>query len=227
MTRASIVTRQDAEACIAMDGHPRRVHIMVERAGTGAEHLAMGTQEIDPGSRIPLHVHEDAEEILFIYGGHGRVQVGAEEFETGPETAVFVPKGTLHGVVNLSGEPLLLTWTFSPPGAEERFRREDAWMHVPRSGEPRGVTSARRWTSSRTPPRPSSRVPPSGPSSTTSSRGTSAGLRLCKEGTGSPRRPSDLATLHADPPEVGVAPKIDAPSAPTRGADRPWVGCDP
>jgi mannose-6-phosphate isomerase-like protein (cupin superfamily) len=123
-----IFRKSDAEFRIAADGSPRAVHLMIEPATAGSAHLAMGTEDVDPGSRIPVHVHEDAEEILFLYAGRGRARVGDEEVEVGPETAVFIPRGAPHGFVNTSEEPARLTWTFSPPGAHEKFR-DATWTH--------------------------------------------------------------------------------------------------
>lgn len=128
-----IFTKQDSERREAQDGHPRSVHIMVEPATAGSAHLAMGLEAVDPGSQIPVHVHPEAEEILFVYAGRGRARVGDREVEVGPETVIFVPKGTPHGLVNTSGGPVQLTWTFSPPGAHEKFRQRDLWKHSARS----------------------------------------------------------------------------------------------
>ena len=127
-----IFSKTDGEERHAHDGYPRTVRLLIGPATAGAAHLAMGTEAVDPGSRIPVHVHDDAEEILFLYAGHGRARVGAEEVEVGPETAVFVPPGAPHGFVNTSAEPARLTWTFSPPGAHEKFRDEAVWKHARR-----------------------------------------------------------------------------------------------
>jgi hypothetical protein len=43
----------------------------------------MGTEEVRPGSQIPARVHPDAEEILFVYEGRGRVRIGDQEVEIG------------------------------------------------------------------------------------------------------------------------------------------------
>lgn len=128
-----IFTKQDSEIREAIDGWPRVVHLMVDAETAGSLHLAMGTEDVDPGSRIPDHVHAEAEEILFLYGGRGRIRIGDVEVEVGPETAVFVPKGVSHGFVTTSGETARLTWTFGPPGEQEKFRNEDRWKHATRS----------------------------------------------------------------------------------------------
>ncbi|MBI4591598.1 MAG: cupin domain-containing protein [Candidatus Rokubacteria bacterium] len=128
-----IVPKREAEWREAEDGFPRSVQLMIEPGTTGAEHLAMGTEEVGPGSQIPVHVHPEAEEILFVYQGSGRARVGAAEVEVGPETAIFIPPGTPHGFVNHTHEPARLTWTFSPPGEQEKFRASGVWK--PRTRE--------------------------------------------------------------------------------------------
>jgi mannose-6-phosphate isomerase-like protein (cupin superfamily) len=130
-----IYGKTDGEERHAHDGYPRTVRLLIEPATAGAAHLAMGTEAVDPGSRIPVHVHADTEEVLFLYAGHGRARVGDEEVEVGPETAIFVPAGAPHGFVNTGAAPACLTWTFSPPGAHEKFRDETVWKHGRR--EPR------------------------------------------------------------------------------------------
>jgi quercetin dioxygenase-like cupin family protein len=130
-----IFGKDDAEHRAAHDGFPRTVHLMIEPTTAGAERLAMGTEVVDPGSRIPVHVHDEAEEILFLYAGRGRARVGAEELEVGPETAIFVPPGAPHGFVTTSSEQARLTWTFSPPGEHQKFRDDAVWQHARR--EPR------------------------------------------------------------------------------------------
>lgn len=125
-----VVTKTGAEQWDAKDGSPRPVHMLIEPSTVGSEHLAMGTQEVPPGSRIRVHLHEQAEEVIFVYQGRLRASVGDEEVELGPETALLIPKGTPHGFVNMSGETVRMTWTFSPAGEQERFRDVERWKHV-------------------------------------------------------------------------------------------------
>lgn len=131
-----VFSKRDSEKRDAKDAFPRAVHMMIEPATAGAEHLAMGTEDVPPGSQIPVHVHDHAEEILFVYTGSGRARVGDEEVDVGPETAIFVPPGMPHGFVNTSGQDAKLTWTFSPPGEHEKFRDDAAWKHARREPRP-------------------------------------------------------------------------------------------
>ena len=118
--------------------------MMIEPATADTERLAMGIEAVDPGSGIPVHVHEHAEEILFVYAGRGRARIGDEEVEVGPETAIFVPPGAPHGFVNTSDADARLAWIFSPPGEHEKFRDEAVWKHARREPPTRGEPPTRR-----------------------------------------------------------------------------------
>ncbi len=118
--------------------------MMIEPATADTERLAMGIEAVDPGSGIPVHVHEHAEEILFVYAGRGRARIGDEEVEVGAETAIFVPPGAPHGFVNTSDAPARLAWIFSPPGEHEKFRDEALWKHARREPPTRGEPPTRR-----------------------------------------------------------------------------------
>ena len=102
---------------------PRQWGIVVSPEGVGSERLSFGVQEVDIGSRIPVHVHDREEEILFFWAGKGICILDDEEFEIVPGSTAYIPIGVWHGVVNTGDEPLKLTWCFSPPGREKAFRR--------------------------------------------------------------------------------------------------------
>ena len=118
----TVIKRQDGEHLQIGDAHARPITILIAPDRTGNRHLAMGVQEMDPGGRIPLHNHPDAEELLFVYGGRARVTLDGQVFDVDPETAILFPQGAWHEIEALEGEPLKLTWTFSPPGYEHTFR---------------------------------------------------------------------------------------------------------
>ncbi|MFP6891749.1 MAG: cupin domain-containing protein [Nitrospinota bacterium] len=102
---------------------PRGWRIQVCPQNTASERLSMGTQEIPPGGRIPVHLHEREEEILFFHAGEGEVEVDGAVHPVGPGMSVFLPPGVSHGVRNTGGLPIKLVWIFSPPGYEEVFRQ--------------------------------------------------------------------------------------------------------
>ncbi|RMF93601.1 MAG: cupin domain-containing protein [Nitrospinota bacterium] len=102
---------------------PRTIYLLMEPSTTQSPTFAMGTEEVDPGSEIPAHLHPDAEEIIFVYGGQGKAMVGDEEADISPGTGIYIPRNTLHRFINTGQEVLRLTWTFIPPGFEHQMRR--------------------------------------------------------------------------------------------------------
>jgi quercetin dioxygenase-like cupin family protein len=101
---------------------PRGWRIQVDPKNTGATHLSMGTQEIPPGGKIPVHLHEVEEEILFFHEGEGEVEIDGTCHEVGPGMSAFLPPGIRHGVHNSGKVSIKMLWIFSPPGYEKVFR---------------------------------------------------------------------------------------------------------
>ena len=115
-------SREDAEVVRIEGEAPRTLYPCVGPGTTGTHHFSMGLQQVDPHSEIPLHSHDDFEEILFVFGGRATATVGDETTEIVPGSVVFIPPRTNHGFVNDHDEPLWLTWTFSPQGFEGYIR---------------------------------------------------------------------------------------------------------
>jgi mannose-6-phosphate isomerase-like protein (cupin superfamily) len=55
---------------------------------------------LEPGQEQKPHRHEGADKIYYIIEGEGLFRVGDREQRCGPETAVFAPSGSDHGVHN-------------------------------------------------------------------------------------------------------------------------------
>ena len=115
-------SKEDAEVVRIEGEAPRTLYPCVEPGTTGTHQFSMGLQQVDPHSEIPLHSHDDAEEILFVFGGRATATVGDETAEIVPGSVVFIPPRTNHGFVNDHDEPLWITWTFSPQGFEGYIR---------------------------------------------------------------------------------------------------------
>jgi quercetin dioxygenase-like cupin family protein len=104
---------------------------------TGSPGMAMGTQALEPGVGIPIHMHEHADEVLFIHAGRGVAVLGGQRKEVGEGDTVFVPRGVWHGVES-RGEAVNLLWVVTPPGLERYFRETGVSPGAP----PRALTPA-------------------------------------------------------------------------------------
>ena len=118
-----IYHKEDAEVVRIEGEAPRTLYTLVEPNTVGTEHFSMGLEEVDPNSEIPLHSHSESEEIIFVYGGHGKAFVGDEVADLKPGTVIYLPPNVEHRFVNTGDEPLWITWTLSPPGFEKQIRR--------------------------------------------------------------------------------------------------------
>lgn len=88
---------------------------------TGSQHMAMGTQDLPAGAGIPLHKHEQSDEILFLHQGTAVAVMGEERVTVKAGATVFVPGGVWHGVES-AGEQASIVWIVTPPGLEGFFR---------------------------------------------------------------------------------------------------------
>ncbi|HEX5705366.1 MAG TPA: cupin domain-containing protein [Pyrinomonadaceae bacterium] len=104
---------------------------------TGSPGMAMGTQALEPGVGIPVHMHEHEDEVLFIHGGRGVAVLGEKKKEVGQGDTVFIPHGVWHGVES-RGEAIDLLWIVTPPGLEGFFRETG----VPPGAPPKVLTPA-------------------------------------------------------------------------------------
>ena len=83
--------------------------------------MALGTQQVPIRAGIPVHRHDEADEVLFVLEGAGFGILGDTRMSIEKGSAVYVPNGVWHGVENPDSE-LLLLWVVAPPGVEAFFR---------------------------------------------------------------------------------------------------------
>ena len=89
----------------------------------GSQRLSVIFEQLVPGDEIPIHLHEDADEVLFIHSGEGIERLGENEHGVRAGSIIYVPQGTWHSLRNTSPtENLNVLAVFSPPGFEGFFR---------------------------------------------------------------------------------------------------------
>ena len=95
---------------------PRTSKLLLAPKFGGVENVSMGMNVTEVGSMIPDHAHIDSEEVLFLISGNAKLVIeGQGEWEIGPETAFYSPKGVKHRLENIGDEPLKLVWVYCPP----------------------------------------------------------------------------------------------------------------
>jgi mannose-6-phosphate isomerase-like protein (cupin superfamily) len=89
---------------------------------------------LKPGEEIGRETHEEHDQFIRIEAGTGLAQLGREEYPLGDGTAVVIPAGVEHNIMNTSSsEPLRLYTLYSPPehpdGTVHRNKADDPENH--------------------------------------------------------------------------------------------------
>jgi mannose-6-phosphate isomerase-like protein (cupin superfamily) len=77
--------------------------------------FSSGIQVLPPGCNVREHGHRQNHELLFIYEGTGRCEIG-------PGSTVLFGRYARHLLENTGDVDMKLFWVFFPPGLEDWFR---------------------------------------------------------------------------------------------------------
>jgi len=81
-----------------------------------AKHSQLVLMSLKPQEEIGEEVHETLDQFFRFEEGEGKVVIEGEEFEVSDGSAVVIPAGTRHNIINTSSEnPLKLYTIYSPP----------------------------------------------------------------------------------------------------------------
>lgn len=70
---------------------------------------------LKPGEEIGMEVHPEHDQFIRIESGKGKAIMNGEEHEISDGSAVVIPAGTQHNVVNTSEEVMKLYTIYTPP----------------------------------------------------------------------------------------------------------------
>jgi mannose-6-phosphate isomerase-like protein (cupin superfamily) len=71
---------------------------------------------IEPGEDIGLETHDDTDQFIRVEGGTGKAVLDGEEHRLEDGSALVIPAGTEHNIINTSrSEPLKLYSVYTPP----------------------------------------------------------------------------------------------------------------
>lgn len=84
--------------------------------------MSMIISQVDPGASIPVHLHRNEDELIFIHTGSGIVTLGDDRIPVSAGAVLYGPRNIWHGVDNTGSS--ILTWcaVYSPPGFEQFFK---------------------------------------------------------------------------------------------------------
>ena len=105
--------------------------VKVDPKNGGSEHMAVVTEDMAPGDRIPVHRHPHADELILIQSGTGRVTLGDKVQEVHAGGIVFIPSDTWIGMENIGKDHLTHVDIWSAHGFEEYMRAISAPSGTP------------------------------------------------------------------------------------------------
>jgi len=80
-----------------------------------AEHMCFGVADFPANAHAPAHVHENAEEIIYVLTGGGEMYFDGKPEPVEAGSCVFIPKGVTHSINNTSNVVMRIAYVFSPP----------------------------------------------------------------------------------------------------------------
>lgn len=90
--------------------------VLVDRDTVGAEDITFAYCRFEAKtSSHKKHIHEDAEEVIYIVSGKGISGVGEAEHEMSRGDTMFVPRGAVHWFYNPFAEPVEMIFVYTRP----------------------------------------------------------------------------------------------------------------
>jgi len=78
-------------------------------------HSQLVLMSLQPNEDIGSEVHEDNDQFFRFESGHGHVIIDGNEYEVTDGSAIVVPSGSEHNVINTSGSEALKLYTIYSP----------------------------------------------------------------------------------------------------------------
>lgn len=129
------ILRQAGDAPEAELG-PSRATFPLSGDETGGRYsLTEFTMAPPPAPGPPPHIHEDADEAIYVLEGTLEMGIGEQSLIGSAGSVMLVPRGTLHSLANAGPGPARILVILSPPGYEG-FWREMAELRAKLGGPP-------------------------------------------------------------------------------------------
>ena len=117
------VVLQPAEGRLLISGGRRApVRIKVDSTIAHGATMSMIVSQVDPGASIPVHLHRNEDELIFIHTGEGIVTLGDERVPVVAGAVLYGARNIWHGVENTGATTITWCAVYSPPGFEQFFK---------------------------------------------------------------------------------------------------------
>lgn len=115
-----VIQPEECETYFVRENTPITFHI--SKTNDNISTVSLLTEELIPGSHIPMHKHLYADEYFFFITGTGSVTIDDTTFTIKPGTTAFIPKNTWHSVENTGTEKAIFAFGYTPSGFEDFFK---------------------------------------------------------------------------------------------------------
>ncbi|MBN9157759.1 MULTISPECIES: cupin domain-containing protein [unclassified Microbacterium] len=92
-----------------------QVCTLISRDLSGSDDLNVSLGRILPGQHHLCHHHPDASEFYVVVSGTPLVHLDGSEHRARPGDGIYIPRGTVHGITNDTGEIVELVVGMSKP----------------------------------------------------------------------------------------------------------------
>ena len=124
VTAASVNTDQKKGLCINLEKTTLKNDNFRKVLYTG-QYNQLVLMSLKPHEDIGMEVHEDTDQFFYFMDGKGKCIVNGNEYEVRDGSAVFVPAGAHHNVINtMKNLDLKLFTTYSPPEHQDGIVRK-------------------------------------------------------------------------------------------------------
>jgi mannose-6-phosphate isomerase-like protein (cupin superfamily) len=90
-----------------------------------SEHSQLVLMSLKPNEEIGEEVHEENDQFIRFEAGSGRVEIDGNKYNVEDGSAVVIPAGAKHNVINTSGSEELKIYTiYSPPHHKDQIVRK-------------------------------------------------------------------------------------------------------
>lgn len=119
-----LVTEQDVTAGV-LHGNAGTFRIYIDEPTCGARNVSLLQNTIKAGTVGSKHKH-DEEHCFFVLSGTGTMYIEDQPYPLCPNSAIFVPPGTMHQPVVDEGSDLNVLVIYAPPGPDQKLRTMQA-----------------------------------------------------------------------------------------------------
>ena len=117
-----IVLQPNEGELLISGGRRAPVRIKVDSTIAIGATMSMIVSQVDPGASIPVHLHRNEDELIFIHSGEGIVTLGDVRVPVTAGAVLYGARNVWHGVENTGSTAIIWCAVYSPPGFEQFFR---------------------------------------------------------------------------------------------------------